>query len=58
MLVRLQGESSNSLFEELADWNGQLRHCDYYKDSDELPDDSLEERRPQRPSNSPKGGLS
>ena len=57
-MVRLQGESSNSLFDELADWNEQLSHCDYYKDSDELLDEPLEERRPKRPSNSPKGGLS
>ncbi len=52
-MARLQGESSNSLFDELADWNEQLSHCDYYKDTDE----PLDERRLKKPSNSPKGGL-
>lgn len=27
-MVRLEGESSNALFDELADWEAQLKHFD------------------------------
>lgn len=28
-MARLDGESSNALFEDLADWNEQLKHIDF-----------------------------
>jgi len=36
-VARLQGETSNRLFEILSDWNEQLSSCDLYKNPEELP---------------------
>lgn len=39
-MVRLEGETSNALFETLADWDEQLKHCfdDDFPDDPELDD--------------------
>ncbi len=49
-MVRLQGESSNSLFDELAEWNEQLKHTEYYTEE--------ADNQPQKPRIKPPGGLS
>ena len=36
-LVHLSGETSNQLFEVLADWNAQLTSCSLYENPEELP---------------------
>lgn len=36
-MVRLEGESLNSLFEELADWEEQLKHSEIFFDDLEGP---------------------
>lgn len=36
-MVHLSGETSNQLFEVLADWNAQLTSCSLYEYPEELP---------------------
>ena len=36
-MVHLSGETSNQLFEVLADWNAQLTSCSLYENPEELP---------------------
>jgi len=43
-MAHLEGETSNTLFEVLADWNDQLNHCYYYENSlGDEPDEFDEE---------------
>lgn len=53
-MAHIEGETSNTLFEILADWNEQLNHCYHYEnsfddDSDELDEESdkFEDEEPE-----------